>query len=92
MLVIVFSSKYLKLASPPGGWCVQVMQPFIPLTEPQLCAAIYELVLYTFLKEDCEVSSSAVAHCSRLPVPSVCGAALCTSLIQTCFDQNSIVV
>ena len=42
--------------------CVQVIRPFIPITEPQLCAAIYELVLNTFLKEDCEVSSSAVYH------------------------------
>ncbi len=35
--------------------CAQEIRPFIPVIDPVLSPAIYELVLHNLLQEDCQV-------------------------------------
>lgn len=44
----------------------QAILPYIPQKNPQLSPAVYELVLNTFLQEDCTVSCSVVVVLYRV--------------------------
>jgi hypothetical protein len=45
---------------------LQAILPFIPQKDPQLSPAVYELVLNTFLQEDCKVSPKSVLYATYL--------------------------
>jgi len=34
---------------------LQAIRPYIPLKEPELAPAVYEVILHYYLKKDCEV-------------------------------------